>query len=193
MGRCTLNLCHMYCNLFIPPQPLLTCISPPTPPPNCFSQAKLLKDIATHLKEGSDLAKITGAVPGAAQLKQIRKELSSENPTSPISPEWDKMVRKRKGRGGAVTETRDGTERKETQTRPQQQGQGRGQRKRSSLEQRRETKGGGRDRSWLQLVGRVCGMYIAPFLIPFPTFLFFLLPSPLPPGKRRSLDKVRRP
>ena len=100
MGRCTLNLCHMYCNLFIPPQPLLTCISPPIPPPNCFSQAKLLKDIATHLKEGSDLAKITGAVPGAAQLKQIRKELSSENPTSPISPEWDKMVRKRKGRGG---------------------------------------------------------------------------------------------
>ena len=106
----------MYCNLFIPPQPLLTCISPPTPPPNCFSQAKLLKDIATHLKEGSDLAKITGAVPGAAQLKQIRKELSSENPTSPISPEWDKMVRKRKGRGGAVTETRDGIEERDTDT-----------------------------------------------------------------------------
>jgi hypothetical protein len=70
---------------------------------------ELLNDIATHLKEASDLAKITSDVPGAAQLEQIRKELSSENPTSPISPEWDKMVRKRVGRGGgAVTETRDG-------------------------------------------------------------------------------------
>ena len=101
MGGSTVSLCHMYCNLFFPPQPLLTCISSPPPPStHYFFQVELLNDIATHLKEASDLAKITSAVPGAAQLEQIRKELSSENPTSPISPEWDKMVRKRVGRGG---------------------------------------------------------------------------------------------